>query len=74
MECEALSPVVLPKTGVIEARKAGAAIGKSLTETGALVLAESHPRAAEISFGLALKAIGSSPISGGQTRVGGCSR
>ncbi len=58
MECEALSLVVLPKkTGVIEARKAGgAAIGKSLTETGALVLAENHARAAEISFGLALKA------------------
>ena len=38
------------------ARKAGAAAGKSLTPAGATVLAEAHPQAAEIAFGLALRA------------------
>ncbi|WP_126976577.1 leucyl aminopeptidase [Frigidibacter oleivorans] len=44
------------KAGVEEARKAGATIGRSLGEAGALVLAGNHPRAAEISLGLALRA------------------
>ena len=39
-----------------DARKAGAAVGKALGEAGALILAENHPRAAEIAFGVALRA------------------
>lgn len=38
-----------------EARKAGAAIGRGLGEAGATVLAGGHPKAAQISFGIALK-------------------
>ncbi len=41
---------------VATARKAGAAIGKSLAKDGTLVLVEGHSRAAELSFGLALRA------------------
>ncbi len=57
MACEAVQVVRLdPRAGVAEARKAGAAIGAKLGEGGALVLAGGHARAAEISFGLALRA------------------
>ncbi|MEI4487220.1 leucyl aminopeptidase [Frigidibacter sp. MR17.14] len=44
------------KAEVAAARKAGAAIGRSLGAGGATVLAGAHPRAAEISFGCALRA------------------
>ncbi|MDP3339816.1 leucyl aminopeptidase [Frigidibacter sp.] len=44
------------KASVEDARKAGATIGKALTEAGALVLAGGHARAAEIALGLALRA------------------
>ncbi|MEZ5884785.1 MAG: leucyl aminopeptidase, partial [Paracoccaceae bacterium] len=59
LEAEAVQLIALPRrASVAEARKAGAAIGKALGTKGALVLAEGHPRAAEISFGLALRAYG----------------
>lgn len=41
-----------------EARKAGAAVGKMLGKSGALVLSGPHPKAAEISLGVALRAYG----------------
>ncbi|MEI4470172.1 leucyl aminopeptidase [Frigidibacter sp. MR17.24] len=44
------------KAGTAEARKAGAAIGRGLGAAGVTVLAGAHPRAAEISFGIALRA------------------
>ncbi len=54
---EAVQLVKLPrKAAAAEARKAGAAVGKALGEGGALVLAGAHPQAAEMSFGLALRA------------------
>ena len=53
----AVQLIHLPRrASVTEARRAGAAIGKPLAAEGALVLAESHPRAADIAFGLALRA------------------
>jgi leucyl aminopeptidase len=53
----AVQLIHLPRRATLaEARRAGAAIGKTLGEAGALVLAESHPRAADIAFGLALRA------------------
>ena len=45
-----------PRADVATARKAGAAIGKSVGKTGALVLAGSMQRAADLSFGLAMRA------------------
>lgn len=44
------------RASLAEARKAGAAVGRGLGASGALVLAEAHPRAADIAFGLALRA------------------
>jgi len=54
---EALQVVKLDRSAdPVTARKAGAAIGRSLGTAGALVVAEGHPKAAEVSFGLALRA------------------
>jgi leucyl aminopeptidase len=57
LAAEAVVVLALPRrAAVAEARKAGAAVAKALGPDGALVLAESHPRAAELAFGLALRA------------------
>ena len=54
---EAVQVIRLPrKTDLATARKAGAAIGRDLGAKGCLVLAENHPRAAEVAFGLVLRA------------------
>ena len=54
---ETVQVISLPKrTGVTEARKAGGAIGRALSASGALVLAEGHAMAAEIAFGIAMRA------------------
>lgn len=44
------------KASALEARRAGGLIAKSLGKLGALVLAENHPQAAELAFGLSLRA------------------
>ncbi|MGB8814572.1 MAG: M17 family peptidase N-terminal domain-containing protein, partial [Paracoccaceae bacterium] len=57
LACDAVQVVKLDKRAdAAAARKAGAAIGKALSKTATLVLAENHPRAADISFGLAMRA------------------
>ncbi|WP_415183288.1 leucyl aminopeptidase [Phaeovulum sp.] len=57
LACEAVQLIRLPRRADVEAaRKAGAAVGRSLGAAGALVLAEGHSRAADISLGLALRA------------------
>jgi leucyl aminopeptidase len=57
LKAEALQLVKLPRrASVAEARKAGAAIAKGLAEGGALVIAGAHPRAADVSLGLTLRA------------------
>jgi leucyl aminopeptidase len=54
---EALQVVkAAPRADVATARKAGAAIGKSVGKSGVLVLAGSMLRAADLSFGLAMRA------------------
>lgn len=56
---EAVQLVKLGRRAKIdEARKAGAAVGKSLGKSGVLVLAGPHSKAADISLGLALRAYG----------------
>ncbi|MDP2739758.1 MAG: leucyl aminopeptidase [Pseudorhodobacter sp.] len=55
--CEAVQVVRLEKRAdAATARKAGAAIGKTLSKTATLVLAEGHARAADLSFGIAMRA------------------
>ncbi|GGW21981.1 putative cytosol aminopeptidase [Gemmobacter lanyuensis] len=57
LAAEAVQVVKLErKADVAQARKAGAAIGKALSKAGTLVLAENVKHAAELSFGLALRA------------------
>ena len=57
MKAEALQLVKLPaKAGVTEARKAGAGIARALGAGGVTVLAGNHARAADVSFGLTLRA------------------
>lgn len=73
LAAEGLQIVRLPKrTDAASARKAGGAIGRALSKADLLVVAESHPRAAEISFGLAMRAYdftdhksGEPPVRGG---------
>jgi leucyl aminopeptidase len=57
LAADAVQILRLPrKTTVALARKAGAAVGRALKATPTLVLAEAHPMAAEIAFGLAMRA------------------
>jgi leucyl aminopeptidase len=57
LHAEAVHLLRLPKRAdVAQARKAGAAIGRAHGAGGTLVLAEGHARAADIAFGLALRA------------------
>ena len=69
LAAETVQLVRLPrKTDVLTARKAGGAIGKSLSPLATLVLGE-HPRAADIAFGLAMRAYDFSPHKTGD--IGG---
>jgi len=62
LAAESLQIVRLPKrTDPPSSRKAGAAIGKGLGKADLLVVAENHPRAAEVSFGLAMRAYDFTP-------------
>ncbi len=62
LSAEGLRLIRLPKKATVEeARKAGSAVGRALGARDVLVLAESHPQAAEISFGLALRAYDFTP-------------
>ena len=57
LAADALQVIRLPrKTDVATARKAGAAVGSRVTTAPTPVLAGTHPRAAEIAFGLAMRA------------------
>ena len=57
LAAEVLQLLRLPKRAdAAQARKAGAAVGRSHGTSPTLVLAEGHPRAADLAFGLALRA------------------
>ena len=57
LAADAVQLIRLPKKAdQTQARKAGAAVGKTHGAGGSLVLAEGHPRAADIAFGLAMRA------------------
>jgi leucyl aminopeptidase len=57
LAADALQLIRLPKKAtVIEARRAGGTIGRTLGAKGALVLAENHPSASEVALGIALRA------------------
>jgi leucyl aminopeptidase len=57
LAADALQLIHLPKrTDIATARKAGAAIGRSHGPAATLILAEAHPRAADVAFGAAMRA------------------
>ena len=57
LAADAVQVIRLPrKTDIATARKAGAAVGRSVTPAPTVLLAETHPMAAEIAFGLAMRA------------------
>jgi leucyl aminopeptidase len=71
LAADAVQIVRLPrKTDMLTARKAGGAIGKSLSTTATLVLAD-HPRAADIAFGLAMRAYDFTPHKTGEQKTPG---
>ncbi|WP_380051835.1 leucyl aminopeptidase [Falsihalocynthiibacter sp. SS001] len=62
MAASAVQVIRLPRSPSVEAaRKAGATIAKSLTKEGAMVCANTIGKAAEISFGIALRAYDFNP-------------
>lgn len=72
LAADALQLIRLPRrAAVAEARKAGAAIGRALDDRPLLVLAEGHPRAADISFGLAMRAYDFTPHKTGEQKAPG---
>ncbi len=59
MATEAVDVVVLPRRCSIEdARKAGAALGKARGKAALTVLAGTHPKAAQIAYGIAMRDYG----------------
>jgi leucyl aminopeptidase len=57
LEAEAVVVVKLERgADALTARRAGASVGRSIGPTGALVMAEAHPKSADIAYGLALRA------------------
>lgn len=71
LAADAVQVVRLPrKTDLLTARKAGGAIGKSLSTKATLVLAD-HPRAADIAFGLAMRAYDFTPHKTGEQKIPG---
>jgi leucyl aminopeptidase len=72
LQAEALQILRLPRrTDPAAARKAGAAIGKAHGPRPLIVLADGHPRAAEVSFGLALRAYSFDIYRTGETKSPG---
>lgn len=72
LQAEAVQVVRLDrKADVAEARKAGGAIGKALSKAGTLVLAEGIRHAADLSFGLALRAYDFTPHKTGEAKAPG---
>ena len=62
LAANALQVIRLPRRAdIATARKAGAAIGRALTPAPTLILAENHPRTADIAFGLAMRAYDFTP-------------
>ncbi|MCU0815928.1 MAG: leucyl aminopeptidase [Cypionkella sp.] len=69
LEAEAVQLIRLPrKAGKAEARKAGGAVGRALSSKGTHLVVEAHPQAAEIAFGLAMRAYDFTPHKTGEAK------
>ncbi len=72
LAADAVQLIRLPKKAdQAQARKAGSAIGKSHGAAGSLILAEGHARAADIAFGLAMRAYDFDTHKSGEKTVPG---
>ncbi|OYU39051.1 MAG: leucyl aminopeptidase [Pseudorhodobacter sp. PARRP1] len=72
LAADALHLIRLPRrASAADARRAGATVARSLTPAGVLLIAEAHPQAAEVSFGLALRAYDFSPHKSNQPKAPG---
>jgi len=72
LAADVLQLVRLPKRADAQAaRKAGAAVGRALTAAPTLVLAEGHAQAADIAFGLAMRAYDFTPHKTGEQKTSG---
>ncbi|PZQ99629.1 MAG: leucyl aminopeptidase [Cereibacter sphaeroides] len=72
LAAEAIQVIKLDRAAdVVTARKAGVSIGRGLGPSGALVMAEGHPKAAEISLGIALRAYDFTTYRTGEVKVPG---
>jgi len=72
LAADAVQVIKLDKrAGVAEARKAGAAIGRALSRSATLVLADGIARAADLSFGIAMRAYDFTPHKTGEQAATG---
>ncbi len=72
LAAEVLQVVRLPrKADKAQARKAGGAIGRALPAAGCLVVADNHPAAAEVAFGLTLRAYDFTAHKTGEKKTAG---
>lgn len=72
LAAEALQLVHLPRRASVEqARLAGAAIGRAVTAAPTTVYVEAHAQAAEVSFGLAMRAYDFTPHKTGPQKTNG---
>lgn len=72
LEADCLQLVRLPKKcDATAARRAGASVGRALSASETLVVLESHPQAAEIAFGLAMRAYDFTPHKTGEKKPAG---
>ncbi len=72
LTCDALQLIRLPRGATAtEARRAGASVARALTASGVTVYAENHPQAAELSFGLAMRAYDFVPHKSGPQKPAG---
>ncbi len=72
LAADALQVIRLPrKADIAAARKAGAAVGRSLTPQPTVVLVGTHPRAADVAFGLAMRAYDFTPHKTAEAKVPG---
>lgn len=70
LQAEALQIVKLPRRATVaEARKAGSTLARGLNDKPTLVLAEGHARAADVSFGLAMRAYDFTPHKTGEAKT-----
>ena len=72
LAADAVQLIRLPKrTDLVSARKAGGAVGRAHGTAATLILADTHPRAADIAFGCAMRAYEFTPHKSAEQKLPG---